>query len=144
MNRISGSCICKAVHLSAVPAKPELGACHCDTCRNWTGSAFVSIETEPGSLEVSGPVKNYRSSDWAERGFCETCGTTLWYHLTIPGHETHILAAGLFDDAAGLSLTHEIYIDRKPAGYAFAGDHHRMTKAEVEARFASYGEGNTE
>lgn len=38
---------------------------------------------------------------------------------------------------------HEIYIDRKPAGYSFAGDHERKTKQEVEASFASFSERET-
>lgn len=142
MNAIlSGRCLCGEVTVSLTPAKTSLGACHCEMCRRWTGSAFVTIGAAPGSLSVTGPVRTFKSSDWAERSFCGTCGSTLWYHLVIPGHQAHFVAAGLFDDAGGLTLDDEIYIDSKPAGYGFAGDHKRMTKAEVEATFASYGEG---
>ena len=45
------------------------------------------------------------------------------------------MALGLFDEPDGFPLTSEIYIDRKPAGFAFAGEHERKTKAEVEAAF---------
>ena len=44
------------------------------------------------------------------------------------------------DNAGGLTMTKEIYIDRKPEGWAFAGDHPRETKADVEAKFATFME----
>jgi hypothetical protein len=44
-----------------------------------------------------------------------------------------LLALGLFDEPDALPLASEIYIDRKPSAYAFAGERPRATKAEVEA-----------
>ena len=137
---LSGVCVCGAVTVTLVPALPELHACHCDTCRRWTGAGLLVIEGQGSTVTYSGPVKSYASSDWAERAWCDTCGTTLWYRLTVPGHEGYNVSAGLFEDAGGFTLGKEIYIDRKPGGYAFAGDHERKTKHEVEATFASYGE----
>ncbi|AYE87612.1 GFA family protein [Sulfitobacter sp. W002] len=110
-------------------------------CRRWTGSAFLEIDAKPGSLTYDGPVKSYASSDWAERAWCDSCGSTLWYHLTLPGHDYYSLSAGLVENAGGLPLKTEIYIDVKPDGYAFAGDHEIKTKAEVEAGFAAFVEG---
>lgn len=137
---LAGACVCGAVTVQLAPACAELHACHCDTCRRWTGAGLLVIEGLRGAVTFAGPVKSYASSDWAERAWCDSCGTTLWYKLTIPGHESYNVSAGLFDDAGGFALAKEIYIDRKPGGYAFAGDHKRMTKQEVEATFASYGE----
>ena len=73
-------------------------------------------------------LKRYRSSDWAERGFCAECGTNLFYHLIEPS--SYVLCTGSFDDADQFSLAGEIYIDEKPKGYDFAGDHPRLTGAE--------------
>ncbi|OSP54436.1 GFA family protein [Pseudoruegeria sp. SK021] len=139
---MDGQCLCGAVVVSATPAKAELHACHCEMCRRWTGSALIEVDVDPAQLQVTGPVKTFRSSDWAERAWCDTCGSTLWYKLTLPGHERYAVSAGLFDAAGDLPLTKEIYIDCKPGGYAFAGDHQTMTKQEVEAMFASFGEGD--
>jgi hypothetical protein len=132
--------MCGAVTVQMQPLHKEVHACHCDMCRRWTGAALLVIEAARGSLTHSGPVKTLRSSDWAERAWCDSCGSALWYKLTIPGHESYNVAAGLFENAGGFTLRKEIYIDRKPGGYAFAGDHERRTKQEVEATFASYGE----
>ncbi len=98
---------------------------------------LISFQAEPG-YRVEGPVKLFTSSDWAERAFCETCGSALWYRITLPGamHGQTQMAAGLFDDAAGTELKLELYIDRKPHGYAFAGERRQMTGAEVEAMYA--------
>ena len=41
------------------------------------------------------------------------------------------LSAGTLDSLDGLELTHEVYVDHKPAGHAFAGERKRMTEAEV-------------
>ena len=138
---MQGHCLCGAVTVAFEPKAPQLSACHCEMCRRWTGSAFLEIDATPGSLEFSGPVKSYASSDWAERAWCDDCGTTLWYHLTIPGHDYYSVSAGLVDDAGGLELKTEIYVDVKPDGYAFAGEHETKTKAEVEAGFAAFVEG---
>ncbi|KZZ28060.1 aldehyde-activating protein, partial [Sulfitobacter sp. HI0082] len=78
-------------------------------CRRWTGSAFLEIDAKPGSLTYDGPVKSYASSDWAERAWCDSCGSTLWYHLTLPGHDYYSLSAGLVENAGGLPLKTEIY-----------------------------------
>lgn len=139
--KLNGQCMCGAVTLSIVPAEDEVHACHCEMCRRWTGSAFLAIGCAPADLEIAGPVKTIVSSDWAERAWCDACGSTLYYKVTLPGHERYTVAAGLFDAGGGLPLTEEIYIDRKPAGYAFAGDHARKTKAEIEAMFAAFGDG---
>ena len=136
---IEGQCLCGAVHLRAEPAEPHLHACHCGMCRRWTGLAFVAFPARPGGVEAAGPVRTRAFSDWAERAWCDECGSALWYEVTADGpvKGTRYVAAGLFENAGGFTLASEIYIDRKPAGYAFAGEHPVKTQAEVEAAFAA-------
>ncbi len=136
MSELQGHCMCGAVTVSMTPARPALGACHCDMCRRWTSSALMTIPAAPGYAAL-GPVKTYVSSDWAERAFCADCGSALWYRITAPGkmHGQVQMAAGLFDNAGGTKLGLELYVDRKPEGYAFAGEHRQMTEADVMAAF---------
>ncbi len=138
MTKLDGQCICGAVTVRFEPAKPALGAGHCEMCRRWTGSAFVEIDAKPGSRTFDGPVKVFTAPDWAERVWCDKCGSTPWYHLTLPGHDHYSLSAGLVDNAGGLTLGGEIYIDVKPDGYRFAGDHKVQTKAEIEVKVAAF------
>ncbi len=73
-----GHCLCGAVTVTFEPTENKLGACHCEMCRRWTGSALLEIDAKPGTVHYEGPVKSYASSDWAERAWCASCGTTLW------------------------------------------------------------------
>jgi hypothetical protein len=141
-SQISGQCLCGAVQINALVGTPALRACHCEMCRRHTSSMFMSVQTTPGSVAFSGPVSRFRSSDWAERAFCATCGSTLWYG--IPEHDEINLAAGLFDNAAGQTMTQEFFIDRKPQGYALTGDHTRLTAQETIALFAPSDEGESQ
>ena len=134
MSQIDGQCLCGAVTVSATLAKPVIRACHCDMCRQHTSSMFMSLPTEPGSITVTGPAQSYRSSDWAERGFCSTCGSTLWYATVADGQKQ--LAAGLFDQAGQATLKLEFFADMCPSGYALAGDHRKMSTEETAALFA--------
>jgi hypothetical protein len=132
--QIDGQCLCGAVKVAATVTDPVLRACHCDMCRQHTSSMFVSVPTDPGSETVEGPAKVFQSSEWAERGFCETCGSTLWYGTTHDGVKN--FAAGLFDNAADATLKMEFFADQCPQGYAFKGDHKRLTTQETIAMFA--------
>lgn len=133
----TGHCLCGAVAFEVTDPVHELGVCHCGMCRRWTGLASLTLAVPAASLRLlSGTeaIRVYPSSDWAERAFCGTCGSPLWYRLTGEGApQDSYLAAGLLDDLSGMRLDHEIYIDRKPDAFAFAGPTHQMTEAEFLA-----------
>jgi len=86
-----------------------------------------------GSVKFEGAdkIKRYASSDWAERGFCADCGSNLFYRLKEA--DRYIMCTGAFDDQSPFELVGEIYVDEKPPGYAFAGDHPRQTGEEFLA-----------
>ncbi len=124
----TGRCLCGAVTFTAEDVDSHVHACHCSMCRRWGGGPFLAAQV--GSVRFDGEdhVRVYDSSDWAQRGFCKTCGSNLFYRLKEP--EMYVLPTGLFDDAEPFKVAGEIYIDEKPDGYAFAGDHPRLTGAE--------------
>jgi hypothetical protein len=138
-----GGCMCGAVRFEAEPSEAHGHACHCEMCRRWTGSAFLAVPVPREKLRWRGEeaIRVLRSSEWAERAWCDHCGSNLYYHATVEGPQEGVffLSLGLFDEPDGITLASEIYIDRKPASYAFAGERKRMTKAEVEAQFAGGG-----
>lgn len=134
---LNGRCLCGAVTVQAQARSPRLRACHCDMCRQHTSSMFMSIETEQAGRVINGPVQTFKSSAWAERGFCGTCGSTLWYGTLADG--ARHLAAGLFDKAAGAEMKLEFFADMCPQGYALAGDHRRLSSAETIAMFDGAG-----
>ncbi|MFN0115378.1 MAG: GFA family protein [Paracoccaceae bacterium] len=129
-----GGCLCGAVRYVASDVPDHLHACHCTICRKISGSATISVNVPYAAMRIAGGehVVFYSSSDWATRSFCGRCGSGLWYRLNGVDAD-YIISAGTLDDLRGLMLTKEIYVETKPDGYAFAGDHPRLTGAEFEA-----------
>jgi hypothetical protein len=103
-------------------------------CRRWSSGALLCAAATGVTFTGTESLATYRSSAWAERGFCKACGSSLFYLLKPTGQ--YFMCVGAFDDPSELRLTSEIYIDHKPEGYAFAGEHPRLTEAEVLAKFA--------
>jgi hypothetical protein len=136
--RIEGHCLCGAVTVRATPARAHVEACHCTMCRRWSGLALLTVQCG-SEVEIAGEehVVRYRSSDWAERGFCGACGSNLFYRF-LPA-DGYSFLAGLFPDEALAPLAEEIFIDEKPDYYAFAGDHAKLTGAEIIAKAKAQG-----
>jgi hypothetical protein len=104
-------------------------------CRRWSGgSPFFAAQAKNVIFESEESIGRYTSSDWAERGFCKKCGSTLFYLLKQT--QAYHMSVGAFDDPSAFRLALEIFIDQKPDGYALAGDHPRWTEAETFAKFA--------
>jgi len=137
MSELKGQCMCGAVTVTAAPQRPNLAACHCEMCQRWASGPFISFQAAPGYAAL-GPVRTYQSSGWAERAFCGECGSSIWYRMTAQGKHQGMayIAAGLFANAGDCQLDLEIYIDKKPTGYAFDSTCQKMTGAEVIAAFA--------
>ena len=132
---ISGQCMCGAVSARAHISDPIFRACHCDMCRQQTSAMFISLAVDADSLQLDGPVTTFRSSDWAERGFCGRCGSTPFYGTVLDS--VRHPAAGLFADMDDVPLKHEFFSDMCPTGHALKGDHRRLTTEAMIAMFAS-------
>ncbi|NAW58681.1 MULTISPECIES: GFA family protein [unclassified Vibrio] len=129
---MKGKCLCGSVEVEAED-HADVGLCHCSMCRRWSGGPMFAVHCGKAVKFTGERPSVYRSSDWAERGFCSNCGTHLFYHL-LPGDE-YILPAGLFADQS-FHLASEIFIDEKPEFYEFKNDTHKMTGLEVFEQFA--------
>lgn len=136
----TGQCMCGAVKFTLRDVQTEFGGCHCKMCQRWAGSALLAITVPPETVTFDGVenVKTFQSSDWAERGWCNICGSALWYRVTSPGphHGSYHMPVGLLDDPSGMTLTSEIFVDEKSPAFSYAGDTKKMTGAEVMAQFA--------
>lgn len=129
-----GQCLCGAVTIDAHSLQTHVGVCHCGMCRHWGGGPLMALRCEGDvSIEGSGYVTLFESSEWAERGFCKQCGTHLFYRLK--QSQEYFLPAGLFDLDEELNFDHQVFIDKKPLYYHFANDTKNLTEAEVFAQF---------
>lgn len=130
-----GRCLCGAVKIVVRNASNEVGACHCAMCRRWASGPFMA--TGCGTdVEIEGEenISVFDSSPWAERGFCNKCGSNLFYRLKET--KEYQMAVGLFDDSDGLDFNIQVFIDEKPAFYRFENETKVLTGPEI---FAMYG-----
>lgn len=106
-----GGCLCGAVRFRAVgPCRPVM-ICHCQQCAKWSGYLIAATAVPAQDFEiVSGrdALRWYRSSEKAERAFCATCGSSLfWRHADRP----HVaIMAGVFDQPSGLKLDCHVHV----------------------------------
>src|SRR5688500_18752298 len=74
-----GGCLCGAVRYRATTPPVRGVLCHCEMCRKHSGApalAFVHFPIDAFEWLGATPAW-YRSSEFADRGFCPTCGSTL-------------------------------------------------------------------
>lgn len=135
----TGGCLCGGVRFEITTEVRETGACHCGMCRKASGGIFLGVQVPSDRLTFTLDDTHavYTSSPWAERGFCDRCGSSLYYRVTAPGPHQGVWHVGLgtLDAPDGIDLTGEIYIDKKPDGYSFADETHKMTEADVIKAF---------
>lgn len=131
----TGGCLCGASRFELVEAPTEYGACHCGICRKFSGGIEMGIHVPSGGITWThaDAVRAYPSSEWAERGFCSVCGSSLFWRLTAPGALQGMLSlsVGALDDMKGMKFTTEVYVDAKPKSHSFAGKRKKMTEREV-------------
>lgn len=68
--KLSSACLCGAVTVHANKVSSDVGACHCDMCRKWTGCPLLAVDCQT-DVTFTGDqhIQRFSSSDWAERGF---------------------------------------------------------------------------
>ncbi len=86
MCKFQGGCLCGAVRYTTTGKPLNQRVCHCRLCQKAIGAAFnARILMQIENVLISGPLGTFRSSDALERGFCNTCGTTVFSRRTSAG-----------------------------------------------------------
>lgn len=103
-----GGCLCGAIRYRAA-SQPLRGViCHCETCRKHSGApalAFVHFAKESFSWLRAEPAW-YRSSTFAERGFCPICGSTLGMREEVLTDRVQVCAGSLDEPARATIQDH--------------------------------------
>lgn len=117
---VKGGCYCGKVRYSARLPGPGLIECHCTQCRRQAGHRYAAAITSAGNVEVEGGegVTWFRASSEAERGFCATCGSHLFWKST--QNEDFGLLAASIEDAPALRLAKHIFVEDKGSYYEIA------------------------
>ena len=115
-----GSCMCGAVTFEVSGELHAPDACHCNQCRKHSGHYFVSTDVPRNAVTIHGEdrITWYRSSEKARRGFCSTCGSSLFWD---PIAKDWIgIAMGAFDSPTDTHVRVHIYVADKGDYYAIA------------------------
>lgn len=122
----TGKCMCGAVHFVIRDLDTTFAACHCKMCQRWAGSAFMGLTVPADTITIKGieNIDRFQSSEWAERAWCNKCGSNIWYQVTAEGPYAgaYHIAAGLLDDTSGLEITREYFVDEKIECLTLAGE----------------------
>ncbi|MBY6160573.1 GFA family protein [Mameliella alba] len=115
-----GHCLCGAVtfQTDARPQGPSI--CHCGQCRRQSGHLWASAYVAKDALTITGPVRWFDSSPGAQRGFCPTCGSFLFWHAH--AEDTISFALGALDTPTGITLEKHIFTADKGDYYDIADD----------------------
>lgn len=126
---MEGQCLCGAMKFSCKGETLGVAVCHCKQCREWTSSRFMAAYYPEGvEFESDATLKWYQSSDFAERGFCSNCGSTLFFRRI--GDKTGMnVAAGSMEEANHEIVAHA-WADAKPDWYGFTDMTPRLEASE--------------
>ncbi len=118
----TGGCLCGGVRYQVDGPIRDIVGCHCGQCRKWTGHfmAAASFWRRDFTLTEDQTLAWYRASDFAGRGFCRECGSTLFW--AADDAKRYTAAAGTLDDATGLKMQGHIYCADKDAYYELEPD----------------------
>lgn len=110
---MSGGCQCGAIRFRAAALSDNPHVCHCRMCQKASGNLFgARIGVLHKDLTwTRGRPSTFSSSRGVARGFCNLCGTPLFYH----GEQSDRVSVsiGAFDQPAGIALEFELGIEGK-------------------------------
>ena len=119
---VSCSCLCGAVTFALIPPLRPVIACHCETCRKTSGHfwAATAVARDRLTMVNDAGLSWYQSSDTARRGFCDQCGSSLFYDPK--GEDRIVVSAGVIDGNSGLDLQSHVFVAEKGDYYDLSGD----------------------
>lgn len=115
-DKANGSCFCGSIGFTAKLPSKWCAHCHCSMCRKTHGAGFVTWAGFDADQVKITRGENllcwFDSSEGAQRGFCQKCGSSLFFRSERWSGELHI-ALGCMDDP----------IDRQPQANVFFDSH---------------------
>lgn len=121
----TGSCLCGAVRFEVRGPLPPPDGCHCNNCRKWSGHYAVGTDVPRSALTVHGAahVVWYPSSEKVRRGFCDTCGASLFFDpIDQDKHAWTSVMMGAFDTPTQTQMSIHIYVAQKGDYYEITDD----------------------
>jgi hypothetical protein len=127
-----GGCLCGAIRYRATSAPVRGVICHCSMCRKHSGApvlAFVHFRTED-FMWVRGEPARYRSSEFAERGFCPSCGSTLSMHEEVLADRMQV-TVGSLDQPGRVRINDHVWTRERIPWFEIKDDLRRFPKSST-------------
>ena len=109
--RRTGSCLCGGVRYTLFGECREVINCFCGQCRKTTGHHFAAtrVNLDQFELNADSTLSWYDSSATASRGFCNRCGSSLFWQKADSNRIS--VTAGTLDLPTGLKTTRNIFVE---------------------------------
>ena len=123
-----GSCLCGECRYEVHGPLRPIVYCHCSQCRKQTGHFLAATNARLGDFKLlpSAPLRWYRASDTAQRGFCGRCGSILFWQAD--GSDSISITAGTLDGKTGLVAEGHIYCADQGDYYAIPDEGYRLAQ----------------
>ena len=107
------SCLCGGIKISVKGKLRNVSNCHCSQCMKTHGNfaAYTACPEENITFINKKSLKWFKSSNIAKRGFCSTCGASIFYKQ-IKSDKISI-AAGVFEYPTKLKTVSNIFTKGK-------------------------------
>jgi hypothetical protein len=119
----TGSCLlCGGVSFVVTGTLAAPDACQCVQFRKHSGHYFASTNVPRSALVITGQenLSWYQSSAKVRRGFCSTCGSSLFWDP--PARDWIAIAMGAFDTPTSTHLEKHIFVAEKGDYYEISDD----------------------
>lgn len=113
MTSREGGCLCGTVRYRVEGDPTRTNYCHCRMCQRNAGAPVVAWATWPlaAFAIVAGEPGAYRSSERAQRLFCRSCGTPLFWQRVAPPSDSIDIAAASLDEPGTVVPTDHIWTE---------------------------------
>ena len=124
----TGGCLCGDIRYLVTSPKRSITYCHCSQCRRTSGHflAGLTIAKEELVIEADKNLEWFASSDYAHRGFCRRCGSSLFWQAKDSDEVT--IMAGTLDQSDGLVEGEHIYVSDKGQYYELTDNIPKLSK----------------
>ena len=118
----TGGCLCGAVRYEITGPLRDVVNCHCSMCQKQHGNFGPHTKARKVNIHITNDtgLSWYKTSEVARRGFCNLCGSGLFwepFELDATG-----IIAGTLDDSAGLKTMGHIFVGEKADFYQIDDD----------------------
>ncbi|MFT7547991.1 MAG: hypothetical protein ACI9VI_001832, partial [Candidatus Azotimanducaceae bacterium] len=109
LDKTSGACLCGAVVYEIEGDLRPIIYCHCDQCRRSSGHYVAASACHPDKLSLLKETSLvwFRSSEKAQRGFCASCGSNLFWKSD--AEDSISIMAGALDRPIDLKAEKHIF-----------------------------------